>query len=249
MNTFAPVHDPDVPVLLTVHSCVLTWWRAVHGITAPEGWARYAALVRRALRRADLVTVPTRALLDDLTAVYGDLSDALVIPNGRAFIAPPRRRRERLVVSAGRLWDQAKNAALLARAAPAIAGRVVPLGPGTEIGELSEADVLEWFSRATVFAEPARYEPFGLAALEAALCGCALVLGDIPSLREVWGDAAAFVSPEDPEELAAAVNRLLANPVRATQRAHERAARYTPSAMGREYVAAYRTLVRTAVPA
>ncbi len=31
---------------------------------------------------------------------------------------------------------------------------------------------------------PARYEPFGLSVLEAALSGCALVLGDIPSLRE-----------------------------------------------------------------
>jgi glycosyltransferase involved in cell wall biosynthesis len=248
MNTFAPVHDPDVPVLLTVHSCVLTWWRAVHGITAPGAWARYAALVRLGLRRADLVTVPTRALLDDLTAVYGDLPDALVIPNGRALIAPRRRRRERLVVSAGRLWDAAKNAALLAQAAPHIAGRVVPLGPGTEAGEVSEADLLDWFSRATVFAEPARYEPFGLAALEAALCGCALVLGDIPSLREVWGDTAAFVSPEDPEELAATVNRLLDDPVRAAQRAHARAARFEPTAMAREYVAAYRTLVRTAVP-
>jgi glycosyltransferase involved in cell wall biosynthesis len=257
MNTFTPVHDPDVPVLLTVHSCVLTWWRSVHGITAPNGWARYAALVRRAVGRADLVAVPTQALLDGVTAVYGELPQARVIPNGRAIPTPARARRERLVVSAGRVWDEAKNAQLLASAAPAIHGRVALLGAGRVdgvecLGQLPEHDVLSWLSRAAVFAEPARYEPFGLAALEAALSGCALVLGDIASLREVWGDAATFVSPEDPAALAAAVNALLDEPARrarAAQAARTHAARYTVAAMARGYQSAYNAIARAAVPA
>jgi glycosyltransferase involved in cell wall biosynthesis len=249
MNTFAPVRDPDVPVLLTVHSCVLTWWRAVHGTDAPPAWNRYARLARRALDGAALIAAPTRALLDDLAAVYGALPETRVIPNGRAVGVEPATHRDRLVVSAGRLWDEAKNAALLARATPAIDGCVVQLGPGTEAGEISETEVPGWFSRAAVFAEPARYEPFGLAALEAALCGCALVLGDIPSLREVWGDAAEFVSPDDPEELAAAVNALLDDPARAAHAARARAARYTSGAMAGAYLHAYRALTHTAVAA
>ena len=36
MNTFARVLDPDIPVLLTAHSCVATWWRAVHGTDLPS---------------------------------------------------------------------------------------------------------------------------------------------------------------------------------------------------------------------
>jgi glycosyltransferase involved in cell wall biosynthesis len=203
------------------------------------------------------VAVPTRALLDDLTAIYGDLREARVIPNGRAIPAPARGRRERLVVSAGRLWDEAKNAQLLASAAPAIHGRVALLGPGRIagiecLGQLPEHDVLSWMSRAAVFAEPARYEPFGLAALEAALSGCAIVLGDIPSLREVWGDAATFVSPEDPAALAAAVNALLDDPARrarAAQAARTHAARFTVAAMARDYRSAYKAITRTAVPA
>ena len=50
---------------------------------------------------------------------------------------------------------------------------------------------------AAIFAAPARYEPFGLGILEAAASGCALVLGDIPSLRENWDGAALFVPPDD----------------------------------------------------
>jgi glycogen(starch) synthase len=72
-----------------------------------------------------------------------------------------------------------------------------------------------WMARATIFALPARYEPFGLSALEAAQAGCALVLGDIPTLREVWGDDALFVAPGDVDALAHAIDALIADPLRA----------------------------------
>jgi glycosyltransferase involved in cell wall biosynthesis len=288
MNTFAPVLDASVPVLLTVHSCVLTWWRAVRGCEAPDQWGRYREVVDAALRRADVVTAPTRALLRELAAVYGELPRALAVPNGRAVSGlaaatwPSGGGREPLVVTAGRLWDQGKNARLVAEAAPQIDGRVVMIGAGVDsvagagvdsvagaggdsprgagrdcvrtaveaTGALSEWEVASWLARAAVFAEPARYEPFGLAALEAALCGCALVLGDIPSLREVWGDAAAFVSPDDPAQLIEAVNSLLHDPHRRTRhaaRARERAARYPPQTMARAYLDLYRQMTR--VPA
>jgi glycogen synthase len=265
MNTFAPVLDPHVPVLLTVHSCVLTWWRAVHGDYAPDAWDRYARLARRALDRADMLAAPSRALLCELAAVHGDLPRARLIPNGRFVCGPaPGRvcgpapgRRERLVVTAGRLWDGAKNAALVSRAAPAIHGRVALIGPGEvagieTLGALAPDEVLRWLRRAAVFAEPACYEPFGYAALEAALCGCALVLGDIPSLREVWGDAAQFVSPQDPDELADAVNRLLGDPqrrARAAAAARSRALRYTPRAMAGDYLSAYGELAPAVIAA
>src|SRR3546814_4918927 len=69
-----------------------------------------------------------------------------------------------------------------------------------------------WLGRATFFALPARYEPFGLAVLEAALSGCALVLGDIPTLRELWDGVAAFVPPGDIEALEDVLTQLIADP-------------------------------------
>lgn len=61
------------------------------------------------------------------------------------------------------------------------------------LGHLRPDELADWYGRAAVFALPARYEPFGLSILEAALSGCALVLGDVPSLRELWTGAAVFV--------------------------------------------------------
>jgi glycogen synthase len=66
--------------------------------------------------------------------------------------------------------------------------------------------------RAAIYALPARYEPFGLSILEAAQRGCALVLGDIESLRENWTGAAVFVPPDDVDELGRTIRRLIAEP-------------------------------------
>ena len=74
---------------------------------------------------------------------------------------------------------------------------------------LPATDLVSWMSRAAIYALPARYEPFGLSALEAALCGCALVLGDRPSLREIWGDAALYVDPADAAALERTVQMLI----------------------------------------
>jgi glycosyltransferase involved in cell wall biosynthesis len=104
-----------------------------------------------------------------------------------------------------------------------------------------------WFSRAAIFISPARYEPFGLSALEAALSGCALVLGDTESLREIWHDAALFVRPEDPEAIRATVLDLIAKPSLRedfSRRARKRAGSFTPERMARAYLEIYAKLLR-----
>jgi glycogen(starch) synthase len=102
-----------------------------------------------------------------------------------------------------------------------------------------------------VFAAPARYEPFGLAALEAARDVCALVLGDIPSLREVWGAAATYVDPGDPAALRAALRALLEDPAAARAagaRARRHAAQYSVAAMAAAHLSLYSQLARVGVP-
>ena len=104
-------------------------------------------------------------------------------------------------------------------------------------------------ARASVFAAPARYEPFGLGILEAALTGCALVLGDIDSLRELWDGAAEFVDPDDPAALAATLTGLADAPERCAHlghRARRRARSYQPAAMAHQYAAEYRRLTQRA---
>jgi glycosyltransferase involved in cell wall biosynthesis len=110
------------------------------------------------------------------------------------------------------------------------------------LGELSRAELLALMRRAAIFAAPARYEPFGLAVLEAAAAGCALVLSDIASFRELWDGAALFVDPGDPTALLGALDRLCRDAALRQQlqrRAARRARRYSISAMANGYRRAY----------
>ena len=94
------------------------------------------------------------------------------------------------------------------------------------------SSLANWYAKASVFASVSRYEPFGLAVLEAAQAGCALVLSDIPTFRELWDGAALFVPPEDPVALAEALrNTLQDDPSERGVQACQPAGRYRAAGM------------------
>jgi glycosyltransferase involved in cell wall biosynthesis len=75
------------------------------------------------------------------------------------------------------------------------------------------------------------------------MSGCALVLGDLDTLRELWDGAAAFVDTHDEQPLHDAVMELIRNPLLRhdmAARALMRAQRYSTEAMVEGYVHAYR---------
>jgi glycosyltransferase involved in cell wall biosynthesis len=211
----------EVPVVTVAHSCVLSWHEAVRGAPAGPGWERYRDAVGAGLRGADAVVAPTAAMRRALRRHYGLARRCSVIPNGvtahPAAAAAAAAPREPVVLGAGRLWDEAKGLDTLDAAAQGLGWRVQVAGAtggrgaqaATLLGQLDRVQLRARMGRAAIFAHPARYEPFGLVALEAALAGCALVLGDIESLREQWDGAALFVAPGDGAALHAALQRLI----------------------------------------
>jgi glycosyltransferase involved in cell wall biosynthesis len=148
------------------------------------------------------------------------------------------------------MWDEAKNVQVLVEVAPKLTWPIFLAGeqPAASVatcrtlGSLSTTDLASWYARAAIYALPARYEPFGLSALEAAMSGCALVLGDIPSLREIWHDAAIFVRPNDHRHLESELRALIEDPQRRRKLgglALERARSYSQSTMVSKYLDAY----------
>jgi glycosyltransferase involved in cell wall biosynthesis len=114
------------------------------------------------------------------------------------------------------------------------------------LGVLSHRALLSQMRAAGIFVSPALYEPFGLCVLEAALSGCALVLSDIASFRELWGGAALFVDPRDSGAIATALN-LLCRDHEVRQRlqhaARERARRYPLHRTADAYLQAYHHVI------
>ncbi len=256
------VADFHAPVVAMAHSCVATWWRAVRGSPLPQDFVWRSELVRRGYQRAASVMAPSAAFAHATASTYGLSRIPIIVRNGRPA---PRRTVRRLSFSspfaftAGRLWDEGKNIGALDRAASRLGYPVLAAGPSQgpngaaariehmrTLGALSFAGVDQWLRRATVFVSTARYEPFGLSVLEAAQRGCALVLSDIPSFRELWSNAAEFVPADDDSAIAAAIDRVLRDENAARRlaaAAHARAQRYTLTAMASGARAVYRELM------
>jgi glycogen synthase len=247
------------PALIVAHSCVLSWWRAVKREPAPAEWAEYRRRVTASLCAADLVVAPSAAMLAALQRHYGPLAATRVLHNGRDPARFPIGEKESFVFAAGRVWDEGKNLAALGRVAAHLEwpvfiagdarhpdGGVVRCGRARLVGPLAENVLARWYAAAPIYALPAKYEPFGLSVLEAALAGCALVLGDIASLRELWDGAAVFVDPWDEAALARALGALIADPRRRRARlalSRSQAFRLSARRMGERYVTTYRELL------
>ena len=240
LNGFAPATLPwRARVLVAAHSDVVTWWKAVHGDDPPAEWDRYRLLVQDAFRAAGSVAFPTQAHLDAVASAYAlDGVECRVVPNGRSPLEPARKQA--YVAAAGRAWDEGKNLAVLSR----IESRV-PWPMRIADGTLPAEELSCLVAGAAVFAAPGLYEPFGLAALEAAGAGCALVLGDLPTQRELWNGAALFVDARDDGAVATALVRLARDGVLREElaaAARRRSGRYTVDAMADAYVDVYRRL-------
>lgn len=247
--------DWNAPVIVVAHSCVVSWWRAVKGESAPQQYDEYRHRVAAGLAAADLITAPTAAMLASLKANYAVDLSGRVIPNGRnhAQFSPAQKLPQ--IFAAGRIWDEAKNMILLNQIAPRLSWPILIAGDDrhpngsraallnvASLGILTNAELARHLAESAIYISPARYEPFGLAVLEAALSACALVLSDIPTFRELWDDAAIFLPPDERDGFARAADALISNTPRREEmglRARERGLQYTVERMASGYREAY----------
>src|SRR5205823_2424937 len=185
--------------------------------------------------------------------IYDVSTPVLFVHNGRSAEGGGQVAQANFVFTVSRLWDEGKNVATLDAAAARVGVPFQAAGPvcgpnGASIylenlralGELGHTRVKGLLAARPIFASAALYEPFGLSVLEAAQAGCALVLSDIPTHREIWGRAAKFVPARSPEGFASAIQSLLDDRQKREKRgqlARICAELYTPERMARSMAA------------
>lgn len=247
------------PTIAVLHSCVASWWATVRGGPMPADFSWRTALVAQGFARATLAVAPSVAFAEVAQRHYGVAPVA--VHNGRSLPSAPAPMHD-CVFTAGRLWDEGKNLRTLDEAAARIAVPFLAAGPiraphGETVafetlclkGTLDEAALARKLGARPIFASAALYEPFGLSVLEAAQAGCALVLSDIPTFRELWDGVAIFIDPRDVAGFADAINALAADPaarIQAGNRAAYRAERYTPDVMASRMTGLYARLQKRA---
>lgn len=218
------------------HSCTATWWEATQHRELPDALRWQRDLLARGYAACDALVAPSAAFAHATARHYG--YHPHVVHNGRDAATAHQGGRERCVLTAGRLWDCAKNLATLDAVAgmldaPVYAAGALRMPPGdampishvTALGALSSSALRVRMANSAVFSSLAVYEPFGLSVLEAAQSGCALVLSDIETFRELWEGAAIFVAPMDRDGCARALSGLLNDPGAAADWGHAAALR------------------------
>ncbi|MEA3009693.1 MAG: hypothetical protein QOJ91_1385 [Sphingomonadales bacterium] len=261
LNTpaLAALADFGRPVIAVLHNCLASWWEAVQGDRLPADFAWRAELTGQGLRAAAAVVTPTGAFGAAVQRHYDLPVAPRSVHHGRSPLAAPDGLPRDFVFTSGRLWDEGKNLGMLDAAAGRIAVPLRAAGPvagpngGAVIfdnidclGTLDEAALGRWLSARPVFVSAALYEPFGHAVLEAASAGCALILSDIPTYRELWDEVAIFVDPRDEDGFARAIGDLVGDDFERAvlgRAARERAGRYTPDAMAAQMASHYRGLL------
>jgi glycosyltransferase involved in cell wall biosynthesis len=214
------------------------------------------------LRGADLVVTPSETMMAALVRNFA-IGAGQVIRDGRDPTRFSPGIKEPVILAVGSVREDPSKPSALERAAPKLPWPVVVAGDQTDndgrplklegvsaLGRLHAAQLLPWFSRASVYVAGAA-EGSGTFAPEAALSGCALVLGDTAALRELWSGAALFVTPDDPDAMAAGLRTLLADRrLREAMgvAARRRALKHSARAMAEAYLAAYRSLMAARAP-
>jgi glycosyltransferase involved in cell wall biosynthesis len=241
--------DFDQPCVAVQHSCIASWWAALKGTPLPEDFAWRRELVECGLQRASAIVAPSIAFAAETARMYDVPAPVSAVHNGRRAATFSNIPQGEFVFTASRLWDEGKNVATLDAAAARLNVPFQAAGPtagpnGASIrldhiealGELSARRLAGLLSARPIYASAALYEPFGLSVLEAAQAGCALVLSDIATHREIWGGAAIFVPRRDDTAFAAAIQDLLDDPderAQLSQVARARAQIYSPERMAR----------------
>jgi UDP-glucose:(glucosyl)LPS alpha-1,2-glucosyltransferase len=222
---------PGIPVVLILHNDP----QGMRGAASP---AERENLLRRLAQVITSSEYLRRRLLDGVTAMA---RDPVVLPNCLDLNAlPPPHHREQLILFAGRVVaDKGADSfvAACAEALPHLPGwRAEIIGadrfrvdsPETGfvrtvraaaeaanvrmLGYRDHPEILTAMARAAIVVVPSRWpEPFGLVALEALASGTPLICSPRGGLPEVAGDAALYVNPDDPAEIAAAIQTLAAD--------------------------------------
>ena len=277
LNQFCYGNLPvDVPRVVMAHGDMITWTEAVQdrpprpaaaSERRPLKW--YRDMILRGIAGADALVAPSSWMLDRVRTCYiRPQRDEVIYPGRNPIFFNPYVSKDDCVLAVGRLVDASKQVSLLTQhmhplpvcivgAEQTVPVPRIPIRADVKVttnqtsvairGAQTEAQLRALYSRASIYAATARYEPLGMAALEAAFSRCAIVANDIPSHREIWGDAALYFRTNDAASLAESIRLLHSD--RTMCRAYAELAytrareRFTTKRMIEDYLELYRSLV------
>lgn len=273
-DTTGPVLAPRSAFVATVHDA-----SAYRGFRRSKNFYKHR-LYPWALRHAAAVIAVSQSAKDDIGSVVPvDAAKIHVVHSGpglspRHASAPAQDRRDRTLLYVGNIGTN-KNLPILIRAFdqldPGLGARLAIAGrPGDGFDDVTAAiagsgardrielkttasddDIERLYASSAALVLPSTYEGFGFTPLEAMARGCPVIESDIPALREVSGDGALLVQPNDQAGWRDAMQRILTEPELAAELqacGAETVSRYSWEATARGVLEVFRSTAATLRP-
>ena len=220
--------------------------------STPEFRERFAKQAREAAAQADRIIAVSQFTADQVHDLLNvERSRIRVVHHGVVPRSLPNFPRQKLVLSVGAVQSR-KNSARLIEAFRAMPNdwRLVLAGSAgfgankiitairdprvTITGYLSEPELSDLYSRASIFAFPSLDEGFGMPILEAMAAGIPVITSNRSAMPEIAGGAALLVNPNDTNSISNALLKVSENPVDMVERGYARAKQFTWTRAARE---------------
>lgn len=221
--------------------------------STPEFRARFTQQAREAAERSDLIIAVSEFTAGQVESLLKVERDRIrVIPHGADLAAELDSPRENIILCTGAIQKR-KNVARLVRAFDktppgwklVFVGAADGYGAAEELaaveasprradirvaGYVTNEELRQLYSQASIFAFPSLDEGFGMPILDAMSHGVPTITSNCSAMPEVAGDAALLVDPNDESSIAEALTRLINDPTlrgELTHRGRARAAQFT----------------------
>lgn len=109
-------------------------------------------------------------------------------------------------------------------------------------GYLTPGSLAKLFQKAQAYVFPSLSEGFGIPGLNAMAAGLPVICSNIPTLKEVYGDAALYFDPKDPADIAKKIQEVISNPetrINLVEKGRVQVEKYSWSKMAQETLKVY----------
>lgn len=183
------------------------------GETDPKIVAVHSRRMKWVVAECDKIICVSNSTADDLQRLFPDTAGRTVVisealPSKYLTLKPQITKSANYVLAISARQPR-KNINRLKRACELLRQKLVIVGEGSDIGYVSDQDMVNYFANATVFVYPSLYEGFGLPILEAFYYQVPVAAANTSSIPEVAGNAAALFDPLSEESIAVGITQAL----------------------------------------
>ncbi|MEK7090997.1 MAG: glycosyltransferase family 1 protein [Patescibacteria group bacterium] len=214
--------------------------------TDPQIVAVHTARMKWVVKECDKIICVSNSTVGDLHRLFPQtVGRTIVIPEALAdkylTLKPQITKNANYVFAIGARQPR-KNIDRLKKACENIHQKLIAVGEGSDIGYVSDQDLVNYLAGASAFVYPSLYEGFGLPILEAFHYKIPVACSNTSSLPEVAGDAAAYFDPLSVESIAAGITRAIKDRERLIAAGSKQLAKFSWDNAAQETLKVYQSL-------